>query len=72
MSLECQVDIFVDFIPEYIWLLFCQCKYLRFPLDTGQFCIDCILYLNLRQESQSQSDALKTNIITDKNNWMHC
>ena len=59
MRFECHGDIFVDFTAEYPWLLFWQCIYLHFPLDTVGLHIDCILYLNMRQESQSQSEALK-------------
>ena len=87
MSLEGQVDIFVDLTPEYPWLLFCQSKYLHFMLDTVSLHIDCILYLNLRQESQSQSEVLKHTLqelqwfwtllsdqgilSTKKSNWLH-
>ena len=34
-------------------------KISTFPLGTISLCIDCILYLNLRQESQSQSELLR-------------
>ena len=59
MSPECHIDIFINFTPEYPWLLFWQCKYLHFLLDTISLSIDCVFCINLRPISQSQSELLR-------------
>ena len=42
MSPKCDVDIYVDFTPEKLNPLFCQCKCLNFTLDTVNLHTDCI------------------------------